>query len=154
MSVYTALRSNDLPTAAKLQRLWAECVLSKLIDDIGGYPRVSTEWKLMRYGAGAGQASRGVGLTVSEAAIDRLQRNVDIAIWVESQLRDLGALCFAISYLGYVQALNAEEIAERLQSEPKDIIDRRLDIARNLNRRVKHVIREAETAEISWRLTA
>lgn len=152
MSIYTFLRTQEPPTAAKLQRLWAHCIVAKIIKEVGGWPSTTVEWRLQRYGAGAAQASRGVGLTFTESAIDRLRRSLDVALWVQSQLLELGALRYGISYLSYVEELSAEEIAAVIETQPKVVLGHRLTTARHLNRRVKHAVQTSETEEIAWRM--
>lgn len=153
MSIFTCLADSELPTAAKLQRLWAHCILARLIQDVGGWPSTTIEYRLRKFGAGAvSQGHDARQLTLTESAIDRLRRSLDVGLWVQSQLYALGSLRYGISYLSYVEDLDAELIGAIIEAQPKVVLGHRLVIARHLNRSVRHAVQTSENAEISWRL--
>jgi hypothetical protein len=143
VSIFTSLRDCDLPTAAKLQRLWAHCILTHLIRDLPGWPSSTIEHRLMKFGAGATQASKGIGLTFTESAIDRLRRSLDLGLWVQSQLLQLGPVRYGVAYFSYVEELDAGEIAAIIDTEPREVLNHRLVTARYLNRCVKHAAKQA-----------
>lgn len=148
MSIFTCLRDRDLPTAAKLQRIWGHCIIAGMIRDCGGWPSTTIEWRLRRYGAGAVQASRGIGLTATESSVDRLKRSIDVALWVHGQICALGALRFGIAYFSYVEDLDACEIGAIIEAQPRVVLDHRLVTARHLNRCVKHAAKQAGIREV------
>lgn len=154
MSIFTWLKNQDLPTAAKLQRVWAHCITSRQIRDVGAWPKSSVEGRLMTYGAGAGQASRGIGLTFTESAVDRQGWSLGVALWVNLQLLELGPLLFGVAYESYVNELSAEQIAAMIDAEPKTVLGHRLSTARHLNRAIKHAASQSQNEEIAWRMRA
>lgn len=144
MSIHTYLRLSQTPTAAKLQRLWARSILDRLLQNIGAWPSSTVEWRLRRYGAGAvGRSVDLRQLTSTEASIDRLRASVGVSLWVDSQLRSLGALRYDIAHKSYVQELTPEEIGTLLQQEPKVVLGHRLATARYLNRCIRQAEQQA-----------
>lgn len=98
---------------------------------------------------GSRQSARNPSdLTLTEGAIDRLKRELDVGLWVGGQLLALGALRFRVSYEFYVNGLSVKDMSEEMKVEQRAIYGLQLETAQLLNRSVKNAANLAGINEV------
>ena len=101
------------------------------------------------YGAGASQASKGIGLTATEASIDRLNRSTDVALWVELRLRDLDDNSYRAAFFRYACDMPNESIAHALALSNEQIGELMLATRKHLNSCIRAAMRAAGVEEVA-----